>query len=218
VTRVAIVDDHALVAETLAAALPAHGLDALVVTVRPAAELADVVLAATPDLVLLDLDLGEYGDSTGIISTLTAAGIRVLTVTGVNNRIRLAQALEAGAIGYLAKSAGFAALVAAAVQAAAATGPIDGAHRLELLSELDADRKSRALADEPFQRLTVREAKTLRALSDGLSVQDIATNWVVSEATVRTHVRGVLTKLGTKSQLAAVAMAGRCGWLSYARR
>jgi two-component system nitrate/nitrite response regulator NarL len=218
VIRIAIVDDHALVAETLAAALAAHGLDVLVVTVGPAAELADAVLAAAPDLVLLDLDLGEYGDSTPVLATLTAAGIRVLTVTGVDDRVRLAQALEAGAIGYQPKSAGFAALVAAAVQAATATGPIDEAHRRELLSELDAHRKSRALADAPFQRLTVREAKTLQALGDGMSVQEIASSWVVSEATVRTHVRAVLTKVGAKSQLAAVAMASRCGWLSYARR
>ena len=56
----------------------------------------------------------------------------------------------------------------------------------------------------------------LRSIAHGLSVQDIAADWVVSEATVRTHVQGVLAKLGVRSQLAAVAAARRSGWFEHA--
>ena len=62
-------------------------------------------------------------------------------------------------------------------------------------------------------RLTEREAQVLRCLAGGRSVATIAAASYVAEATVRTHVRGVLTKLGVGSQLAAVALAHHSGWL-----
>jgi DNA-binding NarL/FixJ family response regulator len=65
----------------------------------------------------------------------------------------------------------------------------------------------------PFRTLTEREREALLAMGHGQSVSEIAAAWVVSEATVRTHVRGVLGKLDVRSQLAAVGMALRCGWL-----
>ncbi len=74
------------------------------------------------------------------------------------------------------------------------------------------DRRSSVLA--PFHCLTAREGQVLRALAEGVGVAAIAADWFVSEATVRSQVRGVLTKLGVTSQLEAVAAAHRCGWLA----
>ena len=79
-----------------------------------------------------------------------------------------------------------------------------------------AARVARDAVFAPFTRLTDRERDTLVALSRGLSVHGIAAEWVVSEATVRSHVRGVLAKLDVPSQLAAVALALRTGWLAVA--
>ena len=64
----------------------------------------------------------------------------------------------------------------------------------------------------PFLTLTQREREVLTELTRGKSVDCIANEWVVSEATVRTQVRGVLTKLDVRSQLAAVAKARSAGW------
>ena len=61
-------------------------------------------------------------------------------------------------------------------------------------------------------RLSGQERRVLEALADGQSVGRIAADFVVSEATVRTQVRSILTKLGVKSQLQAVAIAGRHAW------
>jgi DNA-binding NarL/FixJ family response regulator len=83
---------------------------------------------------------------------------------------------------------------------------------VELLDELTRSRAARERDLAPYATLTAREADTLRALARGWSVADIAANWVVSENTVRSHVRGVLAKLGAPSQLAAVADAVRTGW------
>jgi DNA-binding NarL/FixJ family response regulator len=91
---------------------------------------------------------------------------------------------------------------------------LDPAGRAELLEELAQAREAQERVDESYRRLTERERDTLHALGDGQSVCEIAKVWVVSEATVRSHVRGLLVKLGVGSQLAAVSEARRNSWLT----
>jgi DNA-binding NarL/FixJ family response regulator len=162
---------------------------------------------------MLDLDLGGFGDSTWLIEPLTSEGIRVLVVTGSSNRLRIATALEQGAIGYQLKSAGFDALVSRVQQAITAESVLDPAERTQMLHELSVARIERSRRLEPFGRLTDRERLTLQALAQGRTVHEIAREWQLSEATVRTHVRSVLAKLKAPSQLAAVSIALRSGWL-----
>ncbi len=226
--RVAIVEDHALVAETLRLALQQVGVSVRIVEPGPidptagsgggpadagsTGGLLRALLADPPDLVLLDLDLGAHGDSTALIAPLVQAGVRVLVVTGSDDRLRIAEALQAGAIGYRSKAAGFDALLEATRAALVTERPLDPALRVELLEELLRHRDHRRRDLAPFEALTAREAETLRALCAGLSVGDIARARVVSEATVRSQVKAVLDKLGVHSQLAAVAAAARAGW------
>jgi DNA-binding NarL/FixJ family response regulator len=210
---IAIVDDHELIAEALRVAMTQSGVDAH--CVKPG-ELDDVLaelLDLHPDLVLLDLNLGDFGETTRIVGPLVTAGIRVLLVTGVVGRVQIAAALEQGAVGYVRKSDGFAGLLAKARAALAGEDVLDAAERLRLLDELRIARTQRAAALAPFRELTEREQDLLRALAQGRTVTDIARTWVVAEATVRSHVRGVLTKLNVGSQLAAVALALDAGWL-----
>lgn len=211
--RVVVVEDHALLAETLRAALEAAGVDCTVVTPAPHAGLLRAVLDAQPDLVLLDLDLGGQGDSTPLIGPLREAGTRVLVVTGSDDRLRIATALEQGAVGYRSKADGFASLLDATRAALASSRPFDPEHRLQLLDELYRHRVARDRQLAPFRTLTQRESATLQALCQGRSVAEIAADWVVSEATVRSHVKKVLDKLGVRSQLAAVGLARSSGWL-----
>lgn len=223
---VAVVDDHLLVAEALQALLNARGLQAGSVPPAPAVELVSVLQLRAPRLVLLDLDLGAWGSSLGLIRPLRDCGISVLLMTGVTRPLRIAEALEQGAIGYQAKGTDFAALLdrvsaaLAAVTTAEEAGrpaqPLDPGGRAALLAELTASRTERRHRLAPFQKLTEREADALRALCQGRSVRQIAADWVVSEATVRSHVRGILTKLDVPTQLAAVARATAGGWLTAA--
>lgn len=214
--RVVIVEDHQLLAEMLAATLLSRGIDAAVVEPRATSDLVELVRIHEPTLVLLDLELGECGDATAMIPALVASGIRVLVVSGVVDRIRIAGALEAGAVGYQSKAAGFDALLAATEQALRTVGPLDPSGQASLIAELRCHRQRRERQLEPFAHLTDRESAALRALADGHAVREIASDWVVAEATVRSHVRGILTKLGVGSQLGAVAAAARTGWLPSA--
>jgi DNA-binding NarL/FixJ family response regulator len=213
-STIAIVDDHELIAETLRVALTQAGVDARCIRPRELDEVLAELLELHPDLVLLDLKLGDFGETTRIIEPLVTAGMRVVLVTGVVGRVQIAAALEQGALGYVRKSDGFAALQAKARAAIAGADVLDPAERLRLLDELRVDRAQRAAALAPFRELTDREQDVLRELAQGRTVTEIARGWVVSEATVRSHVRGVLTKLNVGSQLAAVAAALDAGWLA----
>lgn len=210
---VAIVDDHELLAEMVTITLASNGVNAVAVPPQAVAELLGTLLTQAPDLVLLDLDLGPLGDSTEIIRPLVDAGIRVLMVTGVTDRIRIAAALEQGAVGFQPKAVGFDALLGAARAALRTDGPLNPAESAALQAELVAHRRRTAAEQRPFESLTEREQQTLRDLADGQAVQEIARSWVVSEATVRSHVQAVLRKLGAGSQLQAVAVARHSGWL-----
>ena len=211
---IAIVDDHELLVETLQDAFGARGFRTVTVVPGHPDAVVPRLLSAAPDLVLLDLDLGPYGDSTPIIGPLAAQGVRVLVVSGLVDRLRLARALEAGAIGHQAKSHGFAALLDAAERAMSTSGPMDAAGRSTLLEELARHRRRTEEVLAPFRMLTAREQHTLRLLCDGRSVRQIAAGWIVSEATVRSHAQRILEKLGVGSQTQAVALALRNGWVT----
>jgi DNA-binding NarL/FixJ family response regulator len=217
---VVVVDDHLLIAETLQAALAAQGVSATAVAPEQLGTLLATLLDRRPRLVLLDLDLGSFGSSLGLIRPLVSDGVVVLLMTGVSDRLRIAEALEHGAIGYQRKGDGFSALLdraCAALAAGPAVPALDPAERSALLGELAAARAAHRRVMRPFDQLTERESETLQALCLGNSVHDIATDWVVAEATVRTHVRGILTKLHAPSQLAAVVAATTSGWLARKR-
>lgn len=212
--HVVIVEDHALLAETVSLALHAEGLDVTMAGVANRDAILETIAEVTPTLVLLDLDLGDLGDGIQLLPDIVDLGARVLVVTGVHDHVRLASALAAGAIGYVTKDQPFDTLIGTARRACDGEPVIDQNHRHELLATLRRTRADEQRARAPFESLTPRERDVLTAISDGKSVERIAEESFVSTATVRTQVRGILTKLDVGTQLAAVAKARRAGWLS----
>ena len=101
---IAIVEDHRLLAEVLRTELHANGLDVAIVNPRPLPELLAELLDGRPDLVLLDLDLGGFGAGERLVGPLHAAGIRVVVLSGTDDMARVADALDAGAFAYCAKT------------------------------------------------------------------------------------------------------------------
>jgi DNA-binding NarL/FixJ family response regulator len=207
-----IVDDHELLAESLRLALSAQGYDVVVPVPTP----ETVYTAAQrnpPDVVLLDLDLGATGgDGSVLAEALCVGGARVVVLTGTPDRLLIAACLEAGACGYVTKSASLDVLLEAVRAAAAGDDVMPLARRLDLLADLRRARAERKSELAPFSSLTGRESYVLAQVIDGRSASDIALSAYVSEATVRTQIRAVLSKLGVRSQLAAVAAARRAGW------
>jgi DNA-binding NarL/FixJ family response regulator len=210
---VLIVEDHELLAQALQVALEAEGLRVEVAPFSPDVDVLDAAARVQPSVVLLDLDLGP-GRETGeaFVPGLVSLGAAVVVVTGSSDDLRLGTTLELGASGVLPKSTPFPELLDAVLSAAAGRPVMSDAARQDLLAR--ARRTRREVRDRlaPFGRLTPRESEVLGLLMQGCNAESIAAHFVVSEATVRSQIRGVLTKLDVGSQLAAVAEAFRVGW------
>jgi DNA-binding NarL/FixJ family response regulator len=204
---VLIVDDHALVAQTLALALRTRGMKAAVAADLTPSSVVDLGVATRPELVLLDLDLGGGADGTELIPRLRALGIRVLVVTGSTDRFRLAATVAAGAVGWIDKSVGFDELVDAVEQVARGGELIGLRERCELLAEFRAGRAERSELRGRMGTLAAREHLVLRRLAAGLQAEAVAVELNVSVHTVRAQIRSIHRKLDVTSQLAAVAVA-----------
>ena len=140
-SRIAIVEDNALMADTLSLALRAEGLDVAIADVN---DEAAVLAALAPDeslLVILDLDLGApIHDGAHLIPALRAANARVLVVTGSPDIVRVATAVERGAIGYVGKDQPFEVLISSVLRAAAHQPILDARKRDALLAQLQEQR------------------------------------------------------------------------------
>ena len=209
---VLIVEDHALLANTLVIALSAEGCRARIADLSSVEVLLQQVRTFRPGVVLLDLDLGRLGDGVAMVKPLTELGARVLVVSGTTDRLRLAETVELGAVGFLSKQAPFEQLLSTVLDVVAQRPVLSTARRYELLADLRAARAIRERDLAPFTTLTPRERSVLAALAQGQRVDTIAAAAVVSEATVRSQIRGVLAKLNVNSQLEAVALAWTVGW------
>ena len=208
---IAIVDDHRLIAVLLMDLLRSAGYT-VVDAYRPT---ADGIVAALgelhPTLTFLDHELGPAGSGIALVEAAKRHGATI-ALTASEDRLVHARYLESGADGVLSKTRGPSEILAI-VELALAGEPITtDPVRQQLLTELRMARSRRHSRWRPLNLLTEREIETLRALCLGQSAGAIAEDWVVSIATVRSHIRSILMKFGVSSQLAAVALAHKSGW------
>lgn len=211
---VLIVDDHELVATSLALGLRAEGLAARHQEVRGAAEVLAAAGGLVPGLVLLDLDLGRDAqrrpvDGVRLVEPLRAAGWRVVVLSGTTDRARIGAALAAGAVAAVPKAAPFPRLLAAVRAALAGREVMPAQRRRELVEVYERQQADHADLAERLRRLTPREREVLAHLAAGRRAQAVADTFVVSLATVRTQIRSIFTKLEVSSQIEAVALYRR---------
>lgn len=195
--RILLCDDHVVVRAGLLALLGSEP-DIDVVGEAGSGEEA-VALAAklTPDVVLMDLQLGEGIDGVEATRRIAATGVHVLVLTTYDTDADITRAIEAGATGYLLKAERpeelFAAIRSAAQGRTTLSPPV----------------ASRVMARmrKPLPTLTDRELDILAQLSQGLGNRDIARALFISEATVKTHLGRIYDKLGVDTRAGAVAVA-----------
>lgn len=208
-TSVVLVDDHAVLAESLAALLGAQP-DLQVAGVANTLEQAgSLVASARPDVVLLDVALPD-GNGIEAIPSLLALhpDARVVVLTGTTSDRVLVSAVEAGAAGFLSKSGGVRRVVDT-VRAAAADEVVLPEDVLARLVPLLRERE-----DLRQVSLTAREVEVLELVAEGLTNAAIAERLVVSLHTVRNHVARISRKLGAHSKLEALSIALRQGLVS----
>jgi DNA-binding NarL/FixJ family response regulator len=219
-TRVLIIEDHTLFAESLELALSLEGYDvrrlALPEVGGSMATLRSTALRSNARIVLLDLDLGRFGDGMTLIAPLARSGANVVVVTASADHGRWGACVRQGARKVLSKGRPLQETLST-VRRLHQGLPVMTSDELERL--LDAWRSERMVTDDMRRRLellTPREKQVLGSLIDGNNVREIARTSVVSEATVRTQVKSILGKLEVSSQLAAVGLAHHVGWVHSA--
>lgn len=163
---------------------------------------------ADPDVALVDADLmgSELPSFVARIKASTP-GCKVLVIIATEEVGPLMEALEAGASGYLTKSASIWELLEATRSVCRGDAVIPPRMLGPLLAALVGQRSERDEVLEKLSSLTPREREVLLLLGDGYDKDAIAGKLVVSPHTARTHVHNILTKLGVRSQLQAAAFA-----------
>lgn len=208
---VAVVDDHPLFRRGIISLLDT--LDG--VTVAGSASSADEALALierlSPDVVLMDLDLGK---DSGVEATRELLRLRpdtaVLVLTMLGDDRSLLSALSAGARGYLLKVAS-PAEVERAIHAVAGGEVLFGADvAAKAISYLGGGADP--LKARPFPELTDRELEVLDLVARGLDNGSIARTLVLTGKTVRNYVYTIITKLGAPDRSALIVMAREAGF------
>jgi DNA-binding NarL/FixJ family response regulator len=201
---VLIVDDHRLMREGTAALLRADERVEVLGLASDGREAIRLAEARRPSVVLLDLEMPEVGGieaCAALRERLPDTEVLILTVS--ESEPDLYAALRVGAAGYLLKDMPPAELVEAVLQAGRGEPRIAPSMASRLLADLGS-----ASAD-PLGELSAREREVLVLLAEGLRNREIAERLVVSEPTVKTHVRHVLEKLRLRNRAEAAAFAAR---------
>ena len=203
--RLVIADDHPVVRAGLRALLDgAVDIDVVGEAATPD-EAAALVASLDPDLVLMDLQFGQ--DRTGADATRqirsTDAAPYVLVLTNYDSDGDILGAVEAGASGYLLKDTPPDELLAAIRAAAAGESALAPAVASRLMARMRAPRVS----------LSAREIEVLRLVAEGASNVDVAARLHITDATVKSHLVHVFSKLGVGSRTAAVSEARALGIL-----
>ena len=219
-TRVLLADDQPLVREGFRRVLSrAEGLE----IVAEAADGAEAVTAARrcrPDVVVMDIRMPIMDGLTATDAILAADDhVRVLVLTTFDLDEYVFRALQAGASGFLLKDTPLDELVLA-IRVVAGGGALLAPSVTRRVIEEFARRPAQASSGPggPLPELTGREREVLGEVVRGLSNAEIASDLFVSEATVKTHVRSMLFKLGLRDRTQLVIAAYESGFVWSAPR
>ena len=201
--RILLVDDHDMVRRGLAVFLMAFDDFELVGEAGNGQEAFERCAQLQPDVILMDLMMPIVDGVTAIRRIREAyPATQIIALTSFSEEKLVADAMQAGAIGYLFKNATVDEL-AAAIRAARVGLPTLAPEATRVLIRRAVQPSA------PGYDLTDRERAVLRLLVEGRSNPEIADRLSVSRSTVKTHVSHILEKLGVGSRLEAVTLAIR---------
>jgi len=209
--RVLIADDHAIVRKGIRALLATEADIEVVGEAKNGQQAITEASRLQPDVILMDLVMPEVDGITAIQNINThQPDVRILVLTSFATDDKIFPAIKAGALGYLLKDSGPYELIQAIQQVC---------RRESFLHPLVARKLLQELSQPPAQPptpdpLTEREVEVLGLVAKGHSNQEIANQLTISEATVRTHVSNILSKLHLASRTQAALYALREGLAS----
>ncbi|POX45861.1 DNA-binding response regulator [Streptomyces sp. Ru71] len=214
---VLLVDDEPLVRAGLRAVLQAQPDIKVVGEAADGAAVIPLVRQLRPDVVAMDvrMPLLDGIEATRALLRTVADPPKILVVTTFENDEYVYGALRAGADGFLLKRARPAEIVHAVRLVAEGESLLFPASVRRLAAEYGDSGGNRAARDRLERaRLTEREGEVLRLMARGMSNAEIAARLVVGTETVKSHVSGVLAKLGARDRTQAVITAYESGFVT----
>jgi DNA-binding NarL/FixJ family response regulator len=200
--NVLVVDDHPLFREGLTALLQDEADITLVGEAADGQEAIERFRALRPDITLMDLQMPGLSGIDAMQSIRREfPEARFVVLTTYSRDVQILRALQAGAAGYLVKSALRKDLL----------DTIRTVHQggKNLSAEIAAKLAEHVLDQE----LTARELEVLKRVSTGTSNKEIASSLLLTEATVKSHMKNVMAKLGANDRTHAVMIAVRRGFI-----
>jgi DNA-binding NarL/FixJ family response regulator len=210
--RILIADDEELVRTGLQMVLRAEAGLEVVGEARDGEEAVVLAKRLQPDVVLMDIRMPHLDGLEATRRIRESDGPRVVVLTTFDLDEHVFRALRAGASGFLLKDTPAAQLIAA-IRAAAAGDALLSPSVTRRLIEAFIGRPEVSVRGR-LDELTPREEEVLRLMARGLSNAEIAVELTVGEATIKTHVARVLSKLGVRDRVQAVVAAYEGGMAS----
>lgn len=212
-TRVALVDDQALFRTGIAMVINSQPDLEVVGEAGDGADAVALVREHSPDVVLMDVRMPRVDgvEATRRIRAEFGDSPKVLVLTTFDLDEAAADAIDAGASGFMLKDAG-PELLLSSIRAVAEGTQIVAAGATKSLFEKFRGRP-KATPGPEYERLTAREREILLLAAKGLSNQEIAAQEFLSEATVKTHVSRILAKLEARDRVHLVVYAYEHGLL-----
>jgi DNA-binding NarL/FixJ family response regulator len=205
--RVMVVDDHPMWRDAVARDLAEAGYD-VVATAADGAQALRLTGAVRPDVVVLDLQLPDMSGvdvTRGLRVACPAARVLVLSASGEQQDVL--DAVKAGAVGYLLKSAARPEFLDAVRRTADGDAVFTPGLAALVLGEFRRLASAPAGGDGDAPSLTERETEILRMVATGMSYKQIASRLVLSHRTVQNHVQNSLGKLHLHNRVELVRYA-----------
>ena len=208
--RVLLVDDHALVRAGLRMLIESQ--PGLTVVGEACGRAGAVTIAASerPDIILLDLDLGDES-GLDLIPDLrgTGPGVRILILTGLRDAEAHRRAMRLGAVGLVQKEMAGEVLIKAIEKVNAGEVWLDRATTASLFAELSEAAEKTDVQFARIASLSCREREVIALIGEGLNNKRIAERLFISETTVRHHLTSIFNKLGVADRLELLVYAYR---------
>jgi len=212
--RVILADDHAVVRKGIREFLEEEGDIVVVAEAADGSQAVDLVAQHQPDVAVLDIQMpGASGIEATRRIKAEHPGVRVLVLTAYDDDPYIFALLQAGASGYILKTAGSRDLVQAVRAVHRGESALDPAVVQKVVQQLTSGRPLGAQAT--VEALTERELDVLRLAAKGLTNKAIGQALDISDRTVQGHLANIYGKLNVSSRTEAVTEALKSGWIVF---
>jgi DNA-binding NarL/FixJ family response regulator len=212
--RILLIDDHAVIRTAMRALITSQPGLAISGETGTHDEALQIASREHPDIVLLDLDLGEVSGLDLIPDLLkTSENSKIIVLTGVRDTELHHQAIRLGAMGVVRKEKAIDVLLEAINRVHAGEAWLDPSLMARVLSDVSANSRQKKADPETSKiaTLTAREREVITLVCEGLKNKQISERLFISEWTVRHHITSIFSKLDCTDRVELILYAYRNG-------